>query len=45
MPEPAKRTGGVNSFFWRISALLPDDDFLHAFFGLTLDPDLVALPF
>ena len=36
MPEPAKRTGGGNSFFWRISALLPDDDFLHAFFGLTL---------
>ncbi len=23
-------------FFWRIFALLPDDDFLHAFFGLTL---------
>jgi len=25
--------------------LLPDDDFLHAFFGLTLDPDLMLLPF
>jgi hypothetical protein len=44
MPEPAKRTGGVNSFSGEF-LLLPDDDFLHAFFGLTLDPDLMLLPF
>ena len=36
MPEPAKRAGGVNSFSGEFASLPSDEDFLRAFFGLTL---------